>query len=322
MAKRKSTVRKGRGGLPAPYAPPGPTKPAYGSYDPALDQGERAANRGLIDLLADISTGNERALSDYGLNREDIQLQLDRNLQDTGLARGDYERDYGRGITDLRTNRSRAGEDFQGSLGDLLKSRERGGEDYRTAMAGLDRSYERLGSSQTQAQGKAGVSSGGALAQAMAKRQANQALDREPVDTNYRRFNEDSARGEGQLRQNFDRFNQDSALQEGRMGEDRGVAMSRFDLGDTRARADTGRAFGGLGLNLQRGFEDRTVQGTRAERENVFYGQDVNETRIDQAKQAGMLQPPAPWAPRKPKYIGPQNSLAAYVEKLRKAGRL
>jgi hypothetical protein len=194
-----------------------PTSPPYGSYDPTLDQQERSANRGLGDLIEDVTRGNTRSGQDYELGKQGI------------------ERTAGR------------------SLADLMNDRTRGTEDYGRQIQGLERDYTRLGNRQGQ-QNAASGNLGGAAAQGARKRAENMAYDRAPIDTSYTRFIDDSRTAET------------------RLGEDK-------DLG-----------LGELALGFSRDYEDRNlVQLPRAQRENTIFGQDVNETRIDQAKQSNLL---------------------------------
>ncbi len=228
MAKKKKVADQmsGRvtGSIPAKVAfnkkplpaRPVQTKPAYGTYDPSLDQQERAASRGLGYLLADTQKAGERATVDYG------------------IARGDIETQTGR------------------SLADLLRNRAQAGEDYRKQLSDLSQSYKRLANNQAQRAAAAGVQ-GGAAAQAAQKRAANETADRAPIDTNYAR-NMDASR-----------------TAEARLGEDRESALGK------------------LLVDYSRGSEDRTSELEKAQAENRFYGLDINELRVDQAKQMNAL---------------------------------
>ena len=194
-----------------------PTRPPPGTFDPALDQQERAAGRGLSDLMMDVERDTARSDNDFT------------------TATGNVERQRGEGLADLMLSRSRGIQDF-------------------------DRRYSRLAGAQTEAINAAGALGGGALAQAMKKRAANRAYDES-------------------------RFLADNEQARTRLGE----AATR-DLG-------------ALGLSHQRAGEDRTTGLTRAQREGTFLGQDINESRMFQAKAAG-------WIPEeKPKGEGQQAGL-------------
>lgn len=209
-----------------PYVPP---PPPAGSYDPALDAQGYAAQRGLLDLEQDIRTANTRGTVDYGLSRDDITRQRDR------------------GFFDLDTARSR------------------GDEDYRRNIEMLQRSYQQLGNRQSQQMRTQGVARGGAALQAASKRQANQAIDRQPIDTNYQRFSADNR------------------LARTRLGEDSDLAFGRLAL--MSAPPDASNPFGG------REFQDRTTQLTRAQREGSAFGLDLNAQRYYQAAGAGWMPP-------------------------------
>lgn len=242
MAKRKKKKGQARqistqfgpgsAGLPGVTKPKRPSKPAYGTYDPALDQQERASQRGLGDLVQDVGTANRRSTTDLQLGTQQIERQSGR------------------------------------SLADLLTARKNSQQDYTNARAERTRQYGILGGQQAEKAASAGVL-GGAIAQAAEKRAANQGREQQ-ADRN-----------------NLERFLKDSSLAQTRLGEDKAL-----QLGD-------------LNLNFERGWQDRNeVQVPRAQREADFYSQDVNELRIDQAKQAGLLPGFNPYpatAVRKPK---------------------
>lgn len=196
-----------------------PAAPPPGSYDPAIDAQVGQAQRGYGDLFSDY-------LRDYG---------------EPGTALGGRAgEDYGLGVQGVERS-------YQRTLGDLLRDRGRGAEDYQRGVQGLERNYARLGASQTQAARASGTQRGGALAQALAKRTENQAIDRAPMDTNFARFNADSAQSEGWL------------------GEDRGLAI------------------GGLQRSLLRGTEDAATGLGRAGREREQFGLDAAAQRFYQA---------------------------------------
>ena len=139
-----------------------------------------------------------------------------------------------------------------------MRNRARGGEDYNFRIADLQRSFAQQGAAQSQAGRAAGAQRGGFLAQALAKRQANEALQRQPIDTG------------------FARFNADSALSEGRLGENRDVAL------------------GGLKTGLLRGTEDSATQLARAQRENAQFGLDATVQKFFQANMPINVVPEEP----------------------------
>jgi hypothetical protein len=217
--------------------PPPPT----GSFDPALDAQRRAATRGLGDTVADIGTANTRDTVDYGLNRDDIL-----RAQTRGLA-------------------------------DLTTSRDRGYGDVDRQVSVLHRGFQTLAGQQRQQFQAHGLGYGGAALQAAAKRQANEAFDRQPLDVARRRIGEDFTRGSGRL-------NEDTGLQLGRLALDYAPPDATNPLGGRR-------------------FQDRATQLTRAQREDTAFGLDTGAEKIFQATQSGWV-PPEP--PKKPRGVRPR----------------
>lgn len=214
-----------------PWRPP--RNPPPGSFDPALDQGARAATRGLQDLNQDIGydpvtgapTGTEsiRAQDDYFLAGNRINQQ--------------------QGYT----------------LADILRNQTRSGEDYGTATQNLGRNYANLASSQRQAANAAGVlNTTGWDQQAQATRAGNQALEQGTLNT--------------------------------------ALARQLQDYGTQTDRANTlyDQQRGDLGLGYQRGTEDRQTDLSRAGRENNFFQQDTNESKVYQSRAAGYVPPTRP----------------------------
>lgn len=231
MARRRKPKKRN----PRAFKPfKAPVKPPPNTYDPALDSQERATARGLADTVQDTGKNNQRAFSDLLLARGQLARQRSEGLADIARRRTQEQQDYGRNV------------------------------------AGLNRSYHQLGNRQAQAFQGAGLQRGGALAQAARKRTANYQIERQPLDTNFARFNEQSRLNEVRLGQDIDR----------------------------RTAA--------LGVDYQRGTEDRNLALARARRENTFYGQDVSTQRFYQAKGTGYTAPTRP----KGEYVHPR--LGAY----------
>jgi hypothetical protein len=202
-----------------PYTvPPIPS----GSYDPALDAQLYAAQRGYGDTAADVGTQTLRAGDDYGLNVEDIN------------------RTAGRSATDLSTARTREE------------------QDYGTSVGLLTRRYKDLGDVQAQQAAGSGITGGGAILQAAAKRKANQGLEQTQLDTTHNRFLEDNT------------------LAGARLGEDQQLALGRAGLGYGRQTTD-------LGTSL-----------TRAGRELGAFTLDTGASKAFQAAQAGYAPPDKP----------------------------
>lgn len=196
-----------------PYA--APTSPPPGTYDPTLDANLRASQRGYGDLTLDT------------------------------------ERDDQRATTGLETGRARIGQDKGFRLADLLRGKTRETQDYGDAVTGLKRGFQQQGSNQAQAATAAGVTGGGTLRAALAARQANEAIERKPLDTGHARAGEDYAT-------NVDRTN----------------VMADRSLED-------------LGTNYQYGFDDRHTGLDRAGRELGFFTQDTGAQKFFQAAEAG-----------------------------------
>jgi hypothetical protein len=243
MAKKAPAKKKGFTPFKAPVNPP------PGTYDPAIDAQVRAAQRGYGDLGQDYTVGKTRAQDDY--------LTATQNDQT----------DYQNALGDLTQTHDR-------SLADLLLGRTRGTEDYGTSLANLSRGYQTLGNAQggTITQAGGGSFQGGALLQALQKRQANEAIDRAPIDTNY------------------NRFLTDSQTQEGRVNQD-------FATGSSRLQDELNRQLGALSLNLDRAYGDQgdqTVALARAGRENTAFGIDATASRWGQAAGTGYTAPEKP----------------------------
>jgi len=205
-----------------PYRPP--TPPA-GSYDPSLDSQLAASRRGLSDLQNQIGTATARDVTDYG----------------SALANLGQQQQY--------------------QNEDLTTARTRGTEDYNRNVQMLTRQYGIQGRNQLQAIDNAGVIRGGALLQAAAKRNANMALDRQPIDTNYQRFLADNS------------------TQAARSAA--GFAQRQGELALDYAPPDANNPLGG------RRYQDRTTQLTQAQREAAFFGQDTAAMKAFQATGSG-----------------------------------
>lgn len=270
-----------------PYAVPAPP-PGY--YDPSLDAQQGAANRGLLDTTQDVGAANLRDTVDYGLGRDAIGRGFTRGTEDLGTQRDAVTRGYDRNVSDLNQGADRG-------LADLRTSAARGTEDHQSAIAGLLRRYGQLADSQRQQQGRAGVVRGGAMLQAAAKRQANQALDQQPLDQSFQRFTADNQQAQG-------RVGEDRTLGLGRLGEDKLTQLGALDTAGHRLGEDTTLAYGDLALKLAppdannpvggRSFQNRTTQLTRAQRENFNFGLDVGAQKYYQAAGTGWTPPAMP----------------------------
>lgn len=157
-----------------------PADPPFGTYDPQLDATGRS---------------NQRGYDDY---RQDYQIGSTRGQDDLLIALGQNTRGTQNELADLTTGRDR-------SLADLLRNRGRATEDHTTALGDLDRSYATLANRQGQNARRAHVEGPGIMAQALAKRTENRALDQKPIDTSFNRYLEDSKTSQGRIGEDFAR---------------------------------------------------------------------------------------------------------------------
>lgn len=151
-----------------------------GFYDPQIDSQERGLQRGYDDLTQDFGRGKTRA-------QDDLLLAL-----------GQTDRSSGEALEDLGRSKDR-------NLAEILSARQRGDEDYGRAIQGLDRRYASLANEQGQAARRAGVESGGILAQSLAARQRNRALDQQPLDISRQRQQADLTTAEQELQDDYSR---------------------------------------------------------------------------------------------------------------------
>lgn len=240
-----------------PWKPWEAPPPPPDRYDPMLDSQQAAGERGLIDYTQDAGTGNRRDVEDYGFGRSDLQRAQTRGHEDIGDQRFDVGRGYDRTSADLNTRQRYGGEDYQRNIG-LLQ-----------------RSYRQLGAQQGAQARVMGTAGGGALLAAARRRAENQSIDRQPLDTGFRRLNEGIA---------TDRT---------RLGEDRDTSLGRLGRADTRLDEDTDTGIARLGVQTTRGIEDRNLGVQRAGREQVFLGTDTATLKGYQAAGTG-------WNPQGP----------------------
>jgi hypothetical protein len=240
--------------------------PPPGSFDPSLSAGLAATGRGLTDLLGSPVTNPDGSVT-YG---GDIGRGIERAGADLTTSTDDIRRQQGRAQDDLRTGHDR-------TLADLLLAGQREGQDYSNRVGDLSRSYERLGESQgrsIRAASAGGIAGGGALAAALAKRTANMATDRAPIDLAHQRAGEDIATRTSRENENF-------------------------GLASTRLGEDVSGQLGRLGTTYSRGVEDLNTQATRAQREGTQFGLDTLASEYYAAGVPNPLLNPLPAAPRR-----------------------
>lgn len=221
MRGKRSPGFKQTGATLGGFTPYAGALPPAGTYDPTLDANYAAAVRGFGDLQRNTERDNTRAGNDLTL----------------GLGAIKQRQGY--------------------SLADNLRTRTRTNEDYGTATTALGKSYSDLGARQAESAQQAGAVGGGALADALLKRTANQGVQQATLDTSKNRTLAD-------LLQSDTRINQ--------------------------AAKDQG---GALTLNYGRGVEDRNqVQVPIAQRELTQFGIDTTAQKGFQAAQSGLYVAP------------------------------
>lgn len=299
---------------PVAAAAPRPSTPPAGYYDPSIDASVRASGRGLADLLAAQSTGALRGANDYTTARGDLFRErdegigdLDRDYARSGTQfdwqQSDLDRDFGRSNEQFGWQRSDLDTGYGRSMADSQLGEGRLREDYGTALQGLAQNYQRLGGQQAQSFSSAGLS-GGAFAQAAQKRTANEAIDRQPLDTNFSRgladllqarsrTTEDYGTNSGRLSTQEGWARDDYGTNTGRLGQQR--AWAGEDYGSSRQRLwdSADRAGGQLDTAWRRQNEDWQTQSEVAGRENTLFGEDANALKWQQAKGAGYVAPAA-----------------------------
>jgi hypothetical protein len=281
---RRPAPRRTRPAAQRPQQRIVPISPPPGTYDPALDAAERASRRGLEDYRQDTDRGLERGATDYGLTRGDQKRQRKYANEDYKTSKQSLHRNRERGLQSITQSRERG-------LQSIMQSRQRAGQDRDTSMQDIRRNYQNLGEQQEAGAYNAGIFGGGALAQSLAKRTANQQLEQAPVQRSYKRFREDSSQQENYL-------NVDSSQQENYLNVDFKNDKDALKRSRDRARKGFASQAGQTGLTYQRSLEDSGTGLTRAEREGQYFSADTSEARFNQAKQAG-------WTP--PQMSTPQN---------------
>jgi hypothetical protein len=181
----------------------------------------------------------------------------------------------GRGLQDLTQDVATQGvrdtSDYLTGVGGIQQGQQREGQDYDSRVNALTRAYDQLHGRQAQQQAAAGVDRGGAVLQAAAKRAANMALDRQPIDVSHTRAGEDSTR------------------QLDALGLELAPPSADSPLGGRR-------------------FQDRGTQLVRAQREGAQFGIDTQTVKDFQGTQSGLFDIPGrgePGGMPKNERIGP-----------------
>ena len=206
-----------------------PQLPPQGTYDPTLDANYAAADRGYTDLQASSLLADTRGLNDYNLA-----------AGTDGTTGVNLQRGY--------------------SLADNLRTRDRTNQDYGTATTALGKSYADLGARQGEQAQQAGAVGGGALADALLKRTANQGVQQAGLDTTRNR------------------------------------TLADLLQSDQRINTSANNAIDQLKLGYDRGVWDRNkVDLPKASRELTQFGIDTTTQKGYQASASGLWQaPPKP----------------------------
>jgi hypothetical protein len=145
----------------------------------------------------------------------------------------------GRGILDTRQDTelglARAGQDYGLGVEDLNRGLADRKFDYTRNTQALQRSFNILAGRQAQAQRQMGVSGGGAVLQAAAKRKTNQHFAQQGLDDSLARARRDTGIGIGRLGLGYNR------------------QVTDFGMGLSRAERENSQY--GLDLNAQRYFQ-------------------------------------------------------------------
>lgn len=187
----------------------------------------------------------------YDPNLDAQQRAAGRGLQDLTFDTGQQQ---SRLESDYQLGQNQLRTSSNRSLADLLSQHNRFGEDTQTKLQDIARGFQRLGQSQAQMANARGLSSG-ALRKAMTARQGNEQLQRAPVLTAQEREGQD------------------------------------YTTNVTRTNEDLSSGLAEMGRQYGYGTADLSTQLGRAQRENLFYGQDIGAQKLFQAGQAGWTIP-------------------------------
>lgn len=255
------------GGSDFPF--PNVSLPPLGTYDPGLYAQIQQSQRGLFDTQKDIRIANRQARADAKTSRQRSRLATNRSLRDLSLSKR-------HGMQDLRYQRHGTKINFKRDLTDLARARQRGEEDYSTALGNLTRKYTNLGINQAQAANARGVDEGGFSAASAEARARNQAFEKQPLDTEHARLQ------------------QDIATKQTRATKDFGRSMARYDilghrikktfnLGTNRTEKDLANQLFDIHRGLHRTRLANRIRRSRAIREAGQYATDIAQQAYFQA---------------------------------------
>lgn len=205
-----------------PYTVPSAAQIPSIYFDPSLEAQRQSINQGAAYAGEDETTMLTRLASHLGIDQNAINLQADRSAED-----------YGTADQNARQNQ-------------------------QLSLQQLARNYQNLAGQQLQTGNQAGVLDGGYLAQAAARRAANQANDQTPINLAYQQAHQAAQQGEQ------------------RASEDRQIGLANALAG------------------YQENTQDAQTTGGRAQQGALDAGHALDNQEIYQATQNGFTIPLAP----------------------------
>jgi len=215
------------------------------SFDPALEAQRRAAQRGLEDTEADITTKRHFGERDMSLALRGIRINASRKRADTNREFGRGEQRLANQETDTKTDAGRQQEDFH------------------TRLADIGRQFAELGQRQGEGANAAGVNDAGTAAASAAARGRNQVIAEAPIHTAEGRLQED-------LMTTLDRI----AQAHGNLESDRDRTLNRLtqdrDIQRREVHREAGRSLFGLGREEERAKREGAITDTDLLEQEIF----------------------------------------------------
>lgn len=220
-------------------------QPPSMSYDPAIEAERRAAARGLLDTRQDTKIALKQGRQDLHTTLKDLALNLKRTRQDE-------RRGLRRGLQNVQFQRQ-----------DARRSAFRGRQDLGLQMDALVRKFGTQGQVQAQAANAAGVYDAGTLASASAKRAANLAFERQPIDIGMQRIGQDLRIALGRSGVEAQRLRQDYR---------RNITRARQDTRHDKrlARRDFKRTKKSLFIDLDRASREQRIGNVDLTQQEIF----------------------------------------------------
>lgn len=286
LTNRAAANRKksGKGSSPAQRPRfPSFTGPPPGTFDPGLEAQVRSSQRGLLDLEELERLEALRGHQDTGQARRLLQRKLREGRADIGRGREYAQQDFTTADTQLHTT-------FARDLEELGIAKQRGEEDYQRTLTNLQHKYAETAAVQGEQRIQTGTNDTGTTAASAAVSGANQAFDRQGIDTMHQRGLEDLARREGRIRSDF-------GTEENLLGQDLGRRLTAYGIQGQRLGEEGRTQFHALSLAALRAKQDRETKLSHARREQGIYSSDVAQQAFYQAHQLNPnIQFPTPSA--------------------------